>query len=373
MDKSQNKIFVVTAGVSILGNIKGLLSAFGKLERFDCGEKTEKTKKPEKPEKTEWMEFVESIESDIGMFPPREPHAADTARRLCLLDVDKATEESGSSQERGSDTSDSAVPQLSDTERFARLFDLTPDHQEKTRWLSAELSSLFAEDAPHPRAGDHVVLLASDSDVGVRCARLVGTALVALVGGDLRAAQLGEVEATVTLLSDPASDVQSVEADELVRVFTDKGVTVVTIGGLTADETFAVERSVESIAIALGSAYAAAKAGKRKLILHPIGGYKATIPMFTALAAHLPVKDGVDVEMWSSHEMTTLGLMVPLLRVGVEDRFIRDLQNIKANPDSTTLQLITEGKWRGYAWSEDTQGRYGLTSVGRGILKLFQL
>lgn len=355
MDESQNRIFVVTAGVSVLANISSLRREFATLTEGDSAEGRA------------WTKFLDGVRTCIGDYPPREPHAANAARDLLRLDPAAATQDSESSATQEDDRSSSE-----DTERFDRLFDLNSD-PERTRWLSAELSSLFADDAPHPQVGDHVVLLASDSDIGVRCAGLVGTALVALVGGDLSEAQLGEVEATVTLLCGPASDVQSVEADELVRVFTDKGVTVVTIGGLTADETFAVERSVESIASALGSAYAAAKAGKRRLVLHPIGGYKATIPSFTALAAHLPVKDGVDVEMWSSHEMTSLGLMVPLLRMGVEDQFIKDLQNIEANPDSTTLQLVTEDKWRGYAWREDTQGRYGLTSVGRGILKLFQL
>ena len=346
MTDEEAAIFVVTAGVSVRGNLNGLQRDY-----TDPGGIYEA--------------FLRDCFLCIGDFPPRRSPIEEVAEALGLSSIERPRKQN--------DTEDTPAT-CRDALVIQAIADNLPNRP-STRGLSAELSSLFADRAPHPKHGDHVLLLASDSDIGIRCAGLVGALLRSHVGGTLQRVDIGGVAATEDL-SCVAPSIALVDPNRLAGTVTGPGVTVTVIGGLTADEEYAVASSGQGIAYVLGAAYAAARSSWRRLILHPIGGYKATIPLFTALAAHLPTGADIDIEMWSNHEQTTIGLRQPLLRIGVPDEEYWDLQDISRSqsPDdgSSTDHIPVRprsSRWDGYAWHIH-EGRYRLTDVGRSILEL---
>ena len=259
------------------------------------------------------------------------------------------------------------------------LPDLLPPEEGRssTRGISADLSSMFADDAPHPRPGDHVVLLTSDSEVGVRCAAVVGAILHAYLGGVNQRVDVGGTVALPGLRCGVDSGRRG-RFQRLAGALAGAGVTVAVVGGLTADEEFAValsrlgHRPNPRLGLRCGTCR------QSSTRLHPIGGYKATIPQFTALASHLPTGHEVDVEMWSNHETAPIGLRQPLLRIGVPDAEYWDLQELTQSQtvDADEASGRSSGpaamvRWDDYAWDHSGgDDAYQLTDVGRSIVEL---
>lgn len=244
-------------------------------------------------------------------------------------------------------------------EALARLLEY-PAVSGGTSWLSAETSSLYAEgdhSPPHPATGDHVVLIASDSDEGCKAAELVARILTGVVGGGVAVLGTESVDGSV----------------ELADLVSHPGSTVVRVADLKVDDGTLIPSSAEALAEVLAMAFIAASRTSSELILHLLGGFKATIPIMTALAAHLPIDRDVKIELWSNHERTTHGIKLPLLRIGVPDEEYWDLQRLSAGPiDRQETDSMRTARWYGYAWDE-SEGEVGLTYLGRALLRMLAL
>ena len=238
--------------------------------------------------------------------------------------------------------------------------DFNRDDDGTDRALSAELASLFADGAPQPDEGDLFVLVSSDTTLGERCARMVAGRLV---GPDSGAA---------VLVSGQDGQRSIVEAGN-----TGAKAIVVRVGGLLPDENLAASQAFANLAWTVLGAASLATLNETSLIVHPTGGFKATIPVFVTLLGLLPRPFAdLDLEMWTNHERTTKGIRLPLLRLGGDDdlraTIVTDLNTIKDHVSGANEPtLISRTQWKGILW-EQTNGGLRLTPFGEAILAVLQ-
>lgn len=225
------------------------------------------------------------------------------------------------------------------------------------RALSAELASLFADGAPHPEEGDRFVLVTSDTALGERCARMVA---VRLVGSENCAA------AQVSGQADKRSIIDAAEKGAQAIV--------VRVGGLLPDENLAASQAFANLAWTVLGAANLAHLEQTRLIVHPTGGFKATIPVFVTLLGLLPLDP--ESEMWTNHERTTKGIRLPLLRLGGDNNLrqlitadLETIENHRAGAAQPTL--ISRTQWEGILW-EQTIGGVRLTPFGEAILAVLR-
>ena len=184
MPESGRRVYVVTAGTSLGGNLFWLGKAIeaasesgGRLAEIDI-------------ERRRWIEFVNTLLRYIDSGPRQEPDWAPTAHRLIGSNHEKnrATTDEPGAAHRDANRADAKYPPADSAREFYTTLNRSLDRPSEaggTAGLSAELSSLFADGAPAPDNGDHILLLASDSGAGVRSAQVVANILCPGVGGDV--------------------------------------------------------------------------------------------------------------------------------------------------------------------------------------------
>lgn len=133
---------------------------------------------------------------------------------------------------------------------------------------------------------------------------------------------------------------------------------MVTATGLEVDNIDEFTAAVTRIGEYLALAFDAVPEGG-KLIIHPTGGFKATVPMLTNLASHLPSTR--HTEIWMNHERTQFGIPIPVQCNEVSLDHRADLRDTDQG-----RQDYARSRWLGYAWGDDGK----LTAVGEAILRM---
>ncbi len=244
------------------------------------------------------------------------------------------------------------VPEQLAATLTATIFGRTPDGTDRA--LCAELSTLYADGAPHPREEDRFVLLTSDTTLGERCARMVATRLSAH-----RAAVEVEGERS-------QGDIVTAGKDNPTAI-------VARIKDLVPDDTLPRHRAFANLAWAVRGTAALAHSLQASLIVHPTGGFKATLPVLITLLGLLPPPyASLNIEMWTNHQNTPMGIRLPLLQLGQDDdlrrRLTRDLNEIQQAHDNGGFMPTLESgiSWKDVLWEEDDPVR--LTAFGDALL-----
>ena len=306
---TMRRVFLVTAGTSIKGNLRRIEQAIGQRAgtiRAELGDA---------------IDYLDGGRNEMpsGLFPLTDEERAALAD---AFDRNAATE-------------------------------TPPD-----RTLSAELSSLYADGAPHPTAGDKVILIGSDTDEGERSARLVACYLLN---------QMGEPDAEPPPTV-PTGDDTEVAVTDVAR---EHAVAVVRVRGLIADKHLHLQDAFHDLANVVLAVVDVTKEQHAALIVHPTGGFKATLPVLITLLGLLPETYGdVPVEMWTNHERTPAGIHLPLLRVGNDMRAVirADLERITSSKGLEPA-LASGTAWRGVLW-QPTESGVALTRFGEAVKAL---
>lgn len=166
--------------------------------------------------------------------------------------------------------------------------------------ISAERESLGCENPSYNPDDDRVVLLCSDTPLGVLAAHLNAACLAKSIG----------------FFADPP---QQVNQDPQVRedgLHQDGTATIIRIAGLTPGNLDHFDQAAAGLARALSWAHHLAHEQEAGLVLHVAGGFKSTIPILTGIAGLL---EDPSPKVWCKHELGSVAVKLPVPRLNRDD------------------------------------------------------